>query len=89
MAKCKDCIHYDLCLSHPTLSYSCLDVKEQTRKWFKEAKDVVEVKHGFWKKEELLECEPVFLCSICEKLHDQEYSYCNNCGAKMDLEEII
>lgn len=48
------------------------------------AADVVEVRHGEWKKIELLGCEPMYECSICEKLHDQDYNYCNNCGAKMD-----
>lgn len=48
------------------------------------AADVVEVRHGEWKKIELLGCEPMYECSICGKLHDQDYDYCNNCGAKMD-----
>lgn len=48
------------------------------------AADVVEVRHGVWKKIELLGCKPMYECSICEKLHDQDYHYCNNCGAKMD-----
>lgn len=48
------------------------------------AADVAEVKHGYWKKEKLVMCEPYYLCSICGKLHDQEYLYCNECGAKMD-----
>jgi hypothetical protein len=46
--------------------------------------DVVEVKRGEWKREKLVGCEPYFLCSVCGKLHDQDYSYCNECGAKMD-----
>lgn len=46
--------------------------------------DVVGVKHGYWKREKLVMCEPYYLCSICGKLHDQEYLYCNECGAKMD-----
>ena len=85
MAKCKDCIHYDLCLSHPTLSYSCLDVKEQTRKWFKEAKDVVEVKHAYWIKNKKV-CNSPY-CSACCAIGSG--SYCHHCGAKMDLEETI
>ena len=91
MAKCKDCIHYDLCLSHPTLSYSCLDVKEQTRKWFKEAKDVVEVKHAYWER-----IPGAYRCSECHCSPTLDGSgnwaltkYCHNCGAKMDLEEMI
>ena len=48
--------------------------------------DVVEVKHGYWIKEKLCMCEPTYSCSECGKLHDQDYSYCNDCGAKMDGE---
>ena len=98
MAKCKDCIHYDLCLSHPTLSYSCLDVKEQTRKWFKNKTDVQEVKHGEWLPdyetfvdEWERESEPIqtgWVCSLCGRQELNREPYCH-CGAKMDLEEMI
>ena len=46
--------------------------------------EAVEVVHGRWIRKHLLGCEPFYLCSICEKLHDQDYNFCNNCGAKMD-----
>ena len=46
--------------------------------------DAVEVVHGYWIKEHLCGCEPYYLCSICGKLHDQDYNFCNNCGATMD-----
>lgn len=49
-----------------------------------EAEPVV---HGKWKKEKLIGCEPYYLCSVCRKLHHQDYNFCNNCGAKMDLED--
>ena len=96
MAKCKDCIHYDLCLSHPTLSYSCLDVKEQTRKWFKNKTDVQEVKHGYWIYHECVSSYEGtingYSCSVCSAFVNEEdfdtdefhKIYCGNCGAKMD-----
>ena len=46
--------------------------------------DAVEVVHGQWIKKKLVMCEPYYLCSVCCKLHDQDYNFCNNCGAKMD-----
>jgi predicted nucleic acid-binding Zn ribbon protein len=48
--------------------------------------DAVEVVHGRWIKKKLVMCEPYYLCSVCGKLHDQDYNFCNNCGAKMDGE---
>ena len=46
--------------------------------------DAVEVVHGQWIRKKLVMCEPYYLCSVCGKLHDQDYNFCNNCGAKMD-----
>lgn len=65
------------------------------------AADVVEVKHGYWKRtEEPLGWQDVTLaeCSVCGEgwLTDDNFSieefvdywhYCPNCGAKMDLKE--
>ena len=41
------------------------------------------VPQGTWKKETLVGCEPYYLCSICGKLHDQDYDFCNGCGARL------
>lgn len=101
MAKCKDCIHYDLCLSHATISYSCLDVKEQTRKWFKNKADVAPVKHGKWIPHEVEQVvdnyasphwniqyfRPLnYRCSVCGRIEENQEPFCH-CGAKMDLEK--
>ena len=79
------------CLSHPTLSYSCLDVKEQTRKWFKNKANIQEVKHAYWER-----IPGAYRCSECHCSPTLDGSgnwaltkYCHNCGAKMDLEETI
>lgn len=56
------------------------------------AADVVEVKHGKWKKPTLnLECfaDGYVICSECNVMLPNiteipEYYYCPNCGAKMD-----
>ena len=46
--------------------------------------DAEPVRHGRWIKKEWEGYEPFYLCSECNKLHNQDYHYCNNCGAKMD-----
>lgn len=46
--------------------------------------NVEPIRYGLWLKEELIGCEPYYLCSLCGKLHYQDYNFCNNCGAKMN-----
>ena len=47
--------------------------------------DVVEVRHGEWKK--VYEKYPRYVCTSCNHLYNnKEYKYCPNCGAKMDGE---
>ena len=53
----------------------------------KEAADVAPVRHGRW-----LDAEDYMFCSKCGKQWNycdndtHEFSYCPNCGARMDLE---
>lgn len=47
------------------------------------ANGVVVREKGKWVKRCLIGCEPFYECSVCGKLHDQDYNYCNNCGADM------
>ena len=48
-------------------------------------KDVVEVRHGEWKK--LYDKAPRYVCTACNHLYNnREYKFCPNCGAKMDGE---
>ncbi len=75
MATCKDCLHYKICEYVSFVGKTCKD--------FKDRSNYVEVVHGHWIKEHLLGCEPYYLCSVCGKLHDQDYNFCNNCGADM------
>ena len=47
--------------------------------------DVVEVRHGEWKK--VSEKYPRYVCTSCNHLYNnKEYKHCPNCGAKMDGE---
>ena len=53
-------------------------------------KDVVEVKHGKWLEREAFydaygDLVQMVECSYCgEYEHDNDYTYCPHCGAKMD-----
>lgn len=53
--------------------------------------DVEEVRHGVWKdmfEERVYALSRKYthkrVCSICDKQANRYYSYCPNCGAKMD-----
>lgn len=47
--------------------------------------EVVEVRHGEWKK--VSEKYPRYVCTCCNHLYNnKEYKYCPYCGAKMDGE---
>lgn len=54
--------------------------------------DVVEVKHGKWEEKEDYWFETIYICSECKEEYvlvegtpeQNNYSYCPNCGAKMD-----
>ena len=50
---------------------------------FVNVENVVEVKHGKWKK--VSEKYPRYACTNCHHLfNNKEYKYCPYCGAKMD-----
>ena len=50
------------------------------------AADVVEVRHGKWKK--VSEKYPRYVCTACDHLYNnKEYKHCPFCGAKMDGKE--
>ena len=84
MSICKDCIHYEICDEYVSPCESFPEV-EGGCKCFKNAADVVEVRHGEWKK--LYDKAPRYVCTACNHLfNNKEYKYCPNCGAKMDGE---
>ncbi len=49
-----------------------------------EAANVQPVKHGWWDYRGSGSPEFTFRCSCCENISPAEYSYCPNCGARMD-----
>ena len=58
----------------------------------KEPEDVTPVRHGRWFA--INPCKDVegwieydYQCSICKEISWEESNYCQNCGARMDLEE--
>ena len=47
--------------------------------------DVVEVKHGYWKEcGDLAPIDARCKCSLCGGYESNYYTFCHNCGAKMD-----
>lgn len=56
--------------------------------------DVAPVRHGHWIEKEAPDMDTYYDCSVCGESFcfiegtpdDNLYSYCPNCGAKMDLE---
>lgn len=47
--------------------------------------DVVEVRHGEWRK--VNDKYPRYVCTVCNHLfNNKNYNYCPCCGAKMDGE---
>lgn len=85
-------IDYYLCHSNGAEHYAYGVMRGELR--IAPAADVVEVKHGNWIIDEHGHVCYV-TCSICEKeyachygmLKLQNFSYCPNCGSKMDQEE--
>lgn len=84
---CKDCIHYGICIFHHTGNeyMECVH--------FKPTADVVEVvRCGEWIYTLSCECllgtdAPLnYECSNCGELATDPFSFCPNCGAKMDGE---
>ena len=58
---------------------------------YMQAADVVEVKHGEWVRLDAYKGMENFKCSVCRSecyvptcMNEPMYSYCPNCGAKMD-----
>ena len=64
------------------------------KEWYTEEADVVEVKHGKWKKPQFVAHRGFyevkeFKCSVCDKIYEVKQpcnlmNYCPYCGAKMD-----
>lgn len=50
------------------------------------AADVVEVKHGHWIN--VNGDATAFRCSVCGETSCCNAAYCNECGARMDLDEV-
>ena len=89
MARCKDCVHYDVCkiIQYPSLFGLTGDGCDHR----KNKADVQEVKHGYWHLLDDCANEGVY-CSVCnKKVYKTDYAnqkvksnYYPNCGAKMD-----
>ena len=94
MATCKDCVHFEVCreyaagLEQLLTCDSCDDFKDRSR--------FVELSHAEWVEDEDMYGDPIYRCSNCNEHFvleegtptDNCYSYCPNCGAKMDEQAL-
>lgn len=70
------------------VEHECLSFKERSR--------FVELKHAEWVEDEDMYGDPIYRCSACSERFileegtptDNGYSYCPNCGAKMDEQAL-
>lgn len=84
---CNDCIHVEACLESDK-DLICGDYKDSSR--------FVELKHAEWVEDEDMYGDPIYRCSACSERFileegtptDNGYSYCPNCGAKMDEQAL-
>ena len=83
MAKCKDCIHFEVC------AYASHDLPICDNF----STDVAAVRHGRWIDNHCTACgmmpmgdEMWELCDFEPPRFEKFMDYCPNCGAKMDLE---
>lgn len=100
MSICKDCVHFEACVSFWYSDYDCdcssfeeskeKHANSKTCDYFKPTADVVEVRHGEWVSNELCGYKYAFYCSECGWVDgypfNDRHKYCPNCGAKMDGE---
>lgn len=104
MATCKDCVHVEVCCEKnlhvavgmniiPRFKYKRI---EQECKNFKDRSRFVELSHAEWVEDEDMYGDPIYRCSNCNEHFvleegnptDNCYSYCPNCGAKMDEQAL-
>lgn len=104
MASCKDCVHVEVCCEKnlhvavgmniiPRFKYNRI---EQECKNFKDRSRFVELSHAEWVEDEDMYGDPIYRCSNCNEHFvleegtptDNCYSYCPNCGAKMDEQAL-
>ena len=104
MPKCKDCVHVEVCCEKnlhvavgmniiPRFKYKRI---EQECKNFKDRSRFVELSHAEWVEDEDMYGDPIYRCSNCNEHFvleegtptDNCYSYCPNCGAKMDEQAL-
>ena len=83
MARCDKCLYGDVC-------FTVLDSMECQH--FKDRSRFVELIIAEWVEDEDMYGDPIYRCSACNERFvleegtpaDNGYSYCPNCGAKMD-----
>lgn len=89
MATCRECLHYEVCVTaqrsaavyHPNENNCCPQFKDKTV--------YVKQKYGRWEKANKRPKSYIYRCSVCGKEAYFcgvvcGYGYCPNCGAKLN-----
>lgn len=98
MATCKECLHVEVCKAWDSSGEIQKDNYKifQNCPHFKDRSRFVELKHAEWVEDEDMYGDPIYRCSACSERFileegtptDNGYSYCPNCGAKMDEQAL-
>jgi DNA-directed RNA polymerase subunit RPC12/RpoP len=95
MASCRDCIHHEICQNLAGGPFNVIDADTSCTD-FKDRSHFVELPHAEWVEDEDMYGDPIYRCSNCSEHFvleegtptDNCYSYCPNCGAKMDVQAL-
>lgn len=82
---CKECLHYDVCLTF------CTENTLKNRgvcKRFKNKSEYVKCEHGEWKFAGIYKHEKLYRCSCCDHVYPiyKNTRFCQHCGRKMRKE---
>ena len=92
---CESCIHFDRCKGLYR-SERLQKIASKGCPYFKDRSHFVELSHAEWVEDEDMYGDPIYRCSNCNEHFvleegtptDNCYSYCPNCGAKMDEQAL-
>ena len=92
--ECKSCLYYEICNAIGLVGIESAEIIKCVR--YKDRSQFVELSHAEWVEDEDMYGDPIYRCSNCNEHFvleegtptDNCYSYCPNCGAKMDEQAL-
>lgn len=104
MATCKDCLYWEACNEYrgafwghkAQYSSPIINASADSCIFYKDCSRFVELIIAEWIEDEDMYGDPIYRCSACNERFvleegtpaDNGYSYCPNCGAKMDEQAL-